>query len=104
MDTNAVINAVFLVIIIPTLGFMYHRNERAQERNTASLGKLNDSFVEHTAAFNRFAAAIVGLEGQGGALSQIADMQKHVNKLQIQMVALLTQTGIKVPSRSSDFD
>lgn len=97
MDTNAVINAVLLVVIIPALGLMWRRNERSQERNTESIGKLNDSF-------NRFAAAIVGIEGQGGALVQISDMQKLVNKLQIQMTAVLIQTGVKVPSRSSDFE
>lgn len=97
MDTNAVINAVLLIVIIPAIGIMWRRTETAQERNTESIGKLNDSF-------NRFAAAIVGLEGQGGALSQIAEMQKHVSKLQIQMASLLIQTGVKVPSRSADFD
>lgn len=97
MDTNAVINAVLLVVIIPALGLMWRRNETAQERNTESIGKLNDSF-------NRFAAAIVGLEGQGGALVQIADLQRHMSKLQIQMTAVIIQTGIKVPSRSTDFD
>lgn len=97
MDTNAVINAVLLVVIIPALGIMWRRNETAQERNTASIGELNDSF-------NRFASAIVGLEGQGGALAQIAEMQRDMKKLQIQMTAVLIQTGVKVPSRSSDFD
>lgn len=104
MDTNAVINAVLLTVIIPFMGLMWRRNERTQERNTESLGKLNDSFVDHTLAFNRFAAVIVGLEGQGGALVQISEMQKLVYKLQIQMTAVLIQTGVKVPSRSSDFD
>lgn len=97
MDTNAVINAVLLVVIIPALGIMWRRNETAQERNTESIGELNDSF-------NRFASAIVGLEGQGGALAQIAEMQRDMKKLQIQMTAVLIQTGIKVPSRNSDFD
>lgn len=97
MDTNAVINAVLLVVIIPALGIMWRRNETACERNTASIGELNDSF-------NRFASAIVGLEGQGGALAQIAEMQRDMKKLQIQMTAVLIQTGVKVPSRSSDFD
>jgi hypothetical protein len=93
MDTSAVINTVLLVLIIPAIAALW----RTLGKSTESLGRLNDSF-------NRFASAIVGVEGRGGALEELASLRKRTHKLENMMTALLVGSKIKLPNFNGEID
>lgn len=50
----------------------------------------------------RLAAALLGVEGQGGALNKVEELRKRVHKLESLMTAVMVHSGIEMPARRAD--
>lgn len=83
---STTLNTILLVVVIPVIGYL-----------ARMLGAINKTLTS-------LHAAITGIEGQGGALAEIASMRRRVHKLESIISAILIHTGIepKVGRRSSD--
>lgn len=80
---SGTLNTILLIVVIPVIGWLGRM-----------LGVINKTLTS-------LHAAITGIEGQGGALAEIATMRRRVHKLESLVSALMIHTGVEPHGRRS---
>lgn len=96
MDTEAVVNTVLLLVVLPVLGYLATAINRSNKTYATQQGEIKGLIAENTAAFRELKTVIVGYEQQGGLQRRVQELANRMHRAEQALTPLLLDKGLSL--------